>query len=464
MTDYYSFSSIPPYNRFRYTANTVDRDDLIALAVKMPRGFRLWFMGAFSVMLDIDGWASANGVSPETMVEIANNDVMFSEFCEFVADCIMNSEDVQNALASQSASGGNARTVINNTVYSNTVIIAENADANGCTDDARYGRIEALIDYINTVQEDFYQSVDAATNVLGELSTLVSAIPLFETLPFDELIATIADTGEQWDDSYIASYNTQLKEDFICELWCGIQGCDVTLEDVRIAIESRYNLDSTQGALNVLSLVALFGRIATTVGSAGGLTYIGDDFVFLSWLLQIAAVEATGQFFGVSIGDYVGEASNGSPSGLWSGCTPCPQVWQEVFDFTVSDGGFQAQGSDQALYQPGVGWAADLGNPLTNHLIRIFRTFATTQITRIEFTIDTQMTGNRDLAAIQTELSGVATSVFTSQPTSATSFDTGAISQNSDQINLDISENFSPVSTTVVITGCTVEGTGTNPF
>jgi len=279
-------------------------------------------------MCEYFGW-STRWTNPPTDINLFKANVRYAlmspiDICELVADCIMNNENVQNALASQSAIGGNANTVINNTVYSNTTLIASNADANGCTDDARYGRIEALVDYINTVQEDFYQSIDAATNVLGELSTLVSAIPLFETLPFDELVATIADTGEQWDDSYVASYNTQLKEDFICNLWCRLGDCDVTIADVREAIEERYDLNSTQGSLNVLSLLALFARIAQTVATAGGLTYIGDDFVYLSWLLQIAAVEATGQFFGVSIGDYVGEAANGSPSGLWSGCTPCP--------------------------------------------------------------------------------------------------------------------------------------------
>ena len=241
------------------------------------------------------------------------------QFCNAVADCISSSPAVQQAINNTTNATTN---LINRTTnYSNQTLITGAGDDNGCGNDAKFGRIVALIDFIDTVMQDFFEAFDSATNVLGQLDELISAVPLFETLPIDEAIGAIGNTGELWQDSYEGSVNTQLKESFACNIWCTYgDSCDLVVSDVLALILERYNLTTTQGQLNVLSLGALLFRVGTTVAAAGGVAYVGDEFVYLSWMLQLAAIELTGSFFGVDPIDYVSAASNGSPNTSWSLC------------------------------------------------------------------------------------------------------------------------------------------------
>lgn len=253
------------------------------------------------------------------------------DFCAEMVNCIETNDAVRNAINALTSTANQNTVAGENTAYGDTSLIAGNADGNGCTDGARYGRIVALVDYINQVMTDFFETIDASISTLQEVENMFSAIPIIETLPVDELINIVGTTGEQWRDSYEASVNTQLLEDFYCDLWCRYPECDISLEKIRLLILERYDIATVFGDVNPLSMLSLISRISTTVASAGGFAYIGDDFVYLSWLMQIVAVELSGEFFGVDIGDYVRQAANGSPSGLWSGCTPCPATW--CFDF-----------------------------------------------------------------------------------------------------------------------------------
>lgn len=435
------------------------------MAVVMPRDFRVWFVGAFSALLDVNVWLGHDGVTANDMADIANNDVLFVEFCAAVADCILNSAVVQNAIQNTTSGGTTSDTIINNTTYSNTVLIAENADANGCTNDARYGRILALLEYINTVQVDFYESVDAATNVLDEVANIVAAAPLIETLPINEAIDLVGTSGEQWSDSYLASYNTQLLESAACNLWCNLPDCNVTIKDVRELILERYNLDSTQGLLNTLSATSLLARIAATVASAGGLTYIGDDMVYISWLLQILAVEASGQFFGVEIGDYVAQAANGSPSGLWSGCQPCPAAWSAVFYGGAGD--VSGQGVTVTYpygsYDAQNDWVE--GTAFGNDwLARPKLTFAQpVEITRIRATYDLNLVSAGTLSqSIRINGSQVAVQQYSGTQTVVVSFDVGPYSG----VNvLDLwAGGGAGASAYARISELIIDGDGYNPF
>lgn len=250
--------------------------------------------------------------------------IQVDALCDAISQCITDSEAVQEAIENATGNGVGGNTIITNTQYSNTTLISGAAQDDDCSNDAKFGRIVEFIEFVDEVQQDFYESIDAATNVLGQVGALVSAIPLVETLPIDEIIEFVGDTGELWSDSYLASVNTQLKESFACDLWCGYSGeCELTVRMVIDQILLRYDIATTTGALNVLSLSALLGRIALTVAKGGGLAYIGDDLVYLSWLLQLVAVEASGEFFGVNLIDYASNAAQGTDNTNWTlcGCT-----------------------------------------------------------------------------------------------------------------------------------------------
>jgi hypothetical protein len=337
-----------------------------------------------SLLADVNIWqqTSVSALTQKEAVDAYNNEVLILyDICSKIAECIETDTGVQKAIQDKAANGFGPNTVINNTQYSQNVFISgTDGDANGCSNDAKFGRIVALVEYIDEVMQDFFQALDAATNIISQADEVISAIPLFETLPIDELVGLIGDTGEFWRDSYDASVNTQLLELIECQMWCRTRAdCDVTIGDVRALIEERYDLTSTQGQLNVLSGTALIARIAATIAGAGVGTYIGDDFVYLSWLLQIAAIEATGTFFGVDPIDYNREASQGTPNTGWTQCN-CAQTCID-YDFTVSQQGWLAVGPGQpvsssvvrAAYATNTGWGVAGGpNQLNADDIIIF--------------------------------------------------------------------------------------------
>lgn len=327
------------------------------------------------------GWATRWISASESQVhEFANTItgqlLMPLDICQLVADCIRDSDNVQQAIQETASNGYGPKTIINNTQYTSNVFISGDGDANGCGNDAKFGRVKALVSYIDTVMLDFFQVIDAATNIISQLDELISAVPLFETLPVDEAIGVIGSTGEFWRDSYDASVNTQLLEDIECELWCRYgDDCDVTVGNVRELILERYNFNSTQGALNVFSAFAVFARIAGTIAAGGVGTYIGADFVYLSWLLQLSAIEGAGTFFGVDPIDYVSEASNGTPDTGWSLCV-CGSWVSELQDCTYFDGWTPTVIKNQTCNN-GTYRAEQMGWRIT---------FTPTQITRVDTT------------------------------------------------------------------------------
>lgn len=351
-------SNVVPYNVVRYGTPQVGYNtDETIVAYRLPRGLEYLLDGAISTLLEVNNWRpSANGLTQQEAVDAFNNEVRRVDICELVAECIRDSTDVQQAVQQVAGSGYGPTTVINNTQYSQQVLVAGDGDGNGCGPDARFGRIKSLVSYINTVMLDFFQSIDAAANIITQVSEIVAGVPLIETLPFDEVINAIGNTAEFWRDSYEASLNTQLIEDFECRLYCAsTPNCDITIADVRAIIEQRYDIASGQGALASLTGAALIARIATTITAGGGGAYIGDDFVYLSWLLQLAALEATGTFFGVEPVDYATQTASAAPNSGWSACDcdpPDPQTYTAFFDgsglsnFVIIFGNYNAAEDD----------------------------------------------------------------------------------------------------------------------
>jgi len=379
------------------------------------------------------------------------------DICELVADCIRDSDKVQEALQGETGNGYGPKTIINNTQYTQNVFISGDGDGNGCSNDAKFGRIIALVEFIDEVMLDFFQVLDAVTNVISQLDELISAVPVFETLPIDEAIGVIGSTGEFWKDSYDASVNTQLLERIECELWCEYgTDCDITVGDVRQLILERYNLNSTQGALNVFSAFAVFARIAGTIAAGGVGTYVGDDFVYLSWLLQLSAIEATGSFFGVDPIDYVSTASNGTPNTGWSLCV-CDTWISELENCQYFDDWTPTVTTNQTCSN-GVYRAEQMGWELA---------FTATNITRVDTTTWQEApVANRAKYTVRLSLNGsIVKEVerdFGQEVAGET--DTAIIvNATCDEILVFIRADSNPTSNRCEIRAIKVQGTGTKP-
>lgn len=375
------------------------------------------------------------------------------DFCQLMIDCIENTPEVFEAIQQQAAERGLPPPSPETAPGSGST---QSVLVTGCNLDAIYGQAVALEDYIAQVSRDLVELIVNSPGVLASVLRIIDYIPALGDLPVaDDLNDLVTWLQVQGLTTFDAGYTTTLRQNNICamfELACS--DCELSMADIteiyRAGGAIAYNLNDPFRVL----LEVVVGNVAPAL------------FVYGVMAVVTAALTTGGEVAGlVGLSGLQTIAASGDPDGDWAlFCNPCAGSFTQTWDFTVTDGGFSPEQGNQAVWASGVGWSADVGNQSVSHLIRIFRSFSSRTLTRIEFTINTQMSGNRDLAAINTEDNGTQTQVLLLQPTTLTTFDTGTISQNADRLNLTISEFFPPGVTSVTIISATVEGIGSNPF
>ena len=460
MTDYDSFSSIPNYNRFRFTADTVDRNDLIALAVKMPRDFRFWFVGAFSVMLDIDGWQSANGVTSETMVEIANNDVIFAEFCEFVVDCITNNDETIEAIREAIAENGLLPPSSESTP-DGAIGADESVLVTGCNFDEIYGQAVAIEDYIAQVAQDLIEVVSNAPGAAAAIARVIDTVPVLGDLPVaDDLNDIITWLQVQGQSTFDAGYTTTLRQDNICAMFeKACANCELTMRDILDVYVGGGNISyAFNDPLRVLVEVVV-GNVAPTA------------FVYGVMAFVTGALSTGGEIFGlIGLRGLQTIAATGDPDSDWSTlCNPCPGAWVENVDFEVDQFGAyitQIDNTYPATWSSGVGWEGGQDSLGARDGIVITLPSART-ITRIRCTIDQTLTATNTRATGFDVFAG-ATKVLdesnTSQATGLVQFDSGVVNLSGvTSIELRTGSR-DGASSSSIIKSVIIEGDGTNPF
>lgn len=174
---------------------------------------------------------------------------------------------------------------------------------------------------------------------------------------------------------------------------------------------------------------------------------------------------------GTSTTDFTLQANDGTLSDNYGQiefdvtvCSSAP--WCRHFDFTTSDGGWQAVnagGTDFAVYSTGVGWTSIYNHAGSNTTeTRIVKTFSTINFTLLEFIFEFDTT------------SGVSTHNVFADSNSFTGSDSigSGSGQTLDQVvDLDghtsLRGDLAKASSgggSIIITGVTVRGTGDNPF
>jgi len=147
--------------------------------------------------------------------------------CELIIDCIQNDEDVQAILRAFVTNDETIQDNIEN--VSNRGLPINPTEATGtivATDDysALFGAITFLVDTIHGANLDLYEIMEAATNKreLGQI--LFEAIPLVETLPFDEASEYIDELASDIAEGYAAQWTTTpetgLRDRIRCGLFC----------------------------------------------------------------------------------------------------------------------------------------------------------------------------------------------------------------------------------------------------
>jgi len=218
------------------------------------------------------------------------------QLCEQVALCFANDEEFRQSVVNSLSIDPSFTQVINNISTTGTPMTQPQIEAvvgDNCDEDTLFGGIVALIDQMNTNNLDFMQVFEVATNTVERASSLVAAIPVFETLPFDDLIGFVDRFFNEIYENYESEITTSLLNEYKCDLFCMAlenEGCGFTYE-------SLYNYFKTRvdGAFTIESVFQVVIE-ALASGSYSG-TLVAD----FMYMLQIQVMRSASNFLGVNL-------------------------------------------------------------------------------------------------------------------------------------------------------------------
>lgn len=256
--------------------------------------------------------------------------------CADVADCIENDAAVQAALALQIASNPVIYDQIGNQAVQGVPLSAAElnaplSSAPGCDQDVLFGSITAIVEQLNTNNEDFLEMLEARTNVIERISLLIAAIPIFETLPANEVIDFIDKLFEDVVENYRGQYTTELKDEYRCDLFCLAQAapdCELTFDMIVKYFEDRLGQAFSDEEL-FRNLIEYF-----VLG-----TWTGTRVADIMHLLQVGIWRAASSFIGLRIRTLqtVGLLGANDPDPDWEilceDCPPPPSGEWEIYPY-----------------------------------------------------------------------------------------------------------------------------------
>ena len=265
------------------------------------------------------------------------------EFCEAVISCIESDSDVQTA--------------INNAVkyeyydinQPERISILESDLLSGqgqvsCDLDNLFGASTQLVDLLNTISSDVLELFETAFATPSRIGDVIEAIPVIGELPFDDALQLLEKLSQQVKSAYDAAYDSQLRDDFRCDIFCIAQGnsCQMTIEDVRNYFKDQISVDVS----DVVSFATLINDIIAN-------NWVGLQSVYMMhWFILDAVVFGT-EVLGIDVNRIIDQISifyNDPDSDHTILCDPCSNTWESTFDFVADEQGW-------VLADSGSGWS-----------------------------------------------------------------------------------------------------------
>lgn len=305
------------------------------------------------------------------------------DFCQLVLDCIETNQAVQDAIALQSETDGDA--IINSGVWKDENFSAVNGGI--CDDDVLYGMIDGVITYLNSKMEDWIENFEVATNVI-EFADAVSSLPIIgviaEGIGVTGALEYIEFLFDSLAENYQAQYTVELRDDLECELFCWVKEnnvCEFSITDIAQFYAEKAG--TSFGSINTLIDLANF--LVLGVWSGAGFVYAGH--LMIAGALALDKVVAGRQFESFKRAVLIAP-----PSIEHTFCPACNICTS--WDFSIDEQGFV--GADlggpyepRAVYVLSTAWAS---NPLELRGQVIIERFFTGTIEGITINLNTNMT------------------------------------------------------------------------
>lgn len=383
------------------------------------------------------------------------------ELCELILNCINNTESIQQAIAGYSLGSAISETTPENA----TILASDFVQEQGCDDDNLFGMTTGLTDFLNQVSEDILEILVTAPAALGRLGDLISAIPVVETLPLDEALQFAEKLATQVNDAYQAAYDTQIRDDFRCELFCIAQeNCELTMEQTR-----NYFKDKITNAVSNTDFLTIANDIIAN-------NWLGEQSIYMMHWMILDTFIFGGEILGIDHNRVVYQvaAMFNDPDPDWAIlCASCVETWEYSIDFTLTPGftdgwavgnwgdgwvlndGFQSQHASSAQENNYL----NLTFPQESTVTYIEFTFASSDHTNFDSTSGGFITGGYILDGSGTE---------THRETSSNkAINTTYVIYDGTPIQADVirTQNNPYLATGKwYITGCTIRGEGVDPY
>lgn len=266
--------------------------------------------------------------------------------CQDVADCIESDPDVIQAINNVYNPNSPAQPLPDEVADENII--------NGVTDcdkDELFGALVSLIDGMNENNKDAFEVIEEAGNVLERVAAVLAAIPVFETLPIDDLVGYVQTL---WTDDifegYLAADTQEYRDELACDLFCIARdaNCVLSIRDVYNYFVERIAASPEDNLSDIINYI---------IGGTWEGTEINDTFY---------AFQAATMFYGNKFFDTIGirpfqtyinyGAKNPNPD--WAILCDCPEDWEYdagLAELELWDDYVQA---DAGAWSPGNGWAS----------------------------------------------------------------------------------------------------------
>ena len=275
-------------------------------------------------------------------------------FCDEVLNCVQTNQDVSEAI--RQASSGQYYDV--NQAENITILDTDLLEGQGqtdCDNDNLFGATTQLTDLLNTISSDVLELFETAFATPSRLGDVIEAIPGVGELPVDDALQALEKFSQQVKSAYDASYDSQLRDDFRCELFCIAQNnCALTMEDVRDYFKDKITVDvsTADSFLNLMHDILINN-------------WLGLQSVYMMhWFILDAIIFGT-EILGIDVNRLSNQIAIffNDPDSDWNIlCDPCISTWESTLDFTVNQYGalvaVDSQGDPIGVYTPNIGFEA----------------------------------------------------------------------------------------------------------
>lgn len=243
------------------------------------------------------------------------------DICQLIIDCINDTDEIQRLISQYSLTSSIEDTTPQQQSILGTDLFSNQAP---CNNDQIFGMTLQLADFLNATSEDILEIFVTAFAVPGRLGDLIESIPVVGELPFDDILQMIEKLAIQVNDAYQAAYDTQIREDIACDLFCIAQAdCTLTLEQAR---------DYFKDKMTVAVTDSNFASIANDIIANN---WLGEQSIYVMHWLILDTIIFGGEVLGVDVNRMVTTIATyfNDPDSDWQLlCTACATTVIVTFD------------------------------------------------------------------------------------------------------------------------------------